>query len=397
MQRLLHRCQWVTRPRTVYPATEGQRLSCELSNRAGAVDRFAHLYMATSALGRLRDHVLRLGRMCAPLLLLLALPGCAGGPYWDEYASRTETMTFLTFVPCDKYYFFSSAGIPEHQTYFHAYYLSEFQNGSYWVGLREHDKTVGLPVYLLWAHYIGIQHYTALNLSQPPASEQNARCAEAVVLPWSEYSARPFYFPRPKVLRAAVRDQTLRACMWGGAAAFILCILWLCSLNGHLSDEKEAALVCTITFWVLVLINGAFLVGGLPRGEIDDLVAYFDFYDALPRSEGALLPLSWSQARQVFVGPPHPTALRPDFTIFYIVLFVSCALWIIVWAEAILTGIYLRCAPDPFEKLRLETAAEGRTPTPEEYLATLTAAAAGKSARKLEVLKRQAQLDHRKH
>jgi hypothetical protein len=123
--------------------------------------------------------------------------------------------------------------------------------------------------------------------------------------------------------------------------------------------------------------------------NIDALISYYQFYDALPKSDGHLLPLSWSQAHRLFDGPPHPASLVVDAGLFWTVLCGSCAAWLVVYSRRIDIGLAYATMPDPFEELRARLAAEGRVPTPDDYLSVLMQAGATMDARQLELLKRR--------
>ena len=327
----------------------------------------------------------------AGILLAALVSGCAPIQYWDEYASKTVVMTFVTFVPCDA----EVRETPAHQAYYHAWNVERFPSrpGSYWVAYHvSKDKFENGVVYFSYVRYVGLQHYSALTVAKPPPYTREAKCAVAVVLPWSEHVARPFYIvAAPSDVRAEVQGKLSQAAVAGLVAVAVVFIGWLVAINGFLEGEAERFAVCSAWLVSLIPLNGmawwAFL--WTAWDGLQGTLAYYAFYDAVPRSTG-LLPLSWSQAQTLFAGPPYPPVTWTGESVgFYAVLTISCASWVCRYAARVFKGVVYLLMPDPFATVRGQAAAEGRAMTPEEYMRAITEAASRMSTWELELFKRK--------
>lgn len=317
--------------------------------------------------------------------LTAALAGCTQTQWWDDYASKTETMKFLTFVSCDAWFL---PTLPEHQVYFHVTAMSDYDDGSYRVEYQRQSQWVYERLYFRSVNYIGLRDYTAIStVWMPPDS--GATCAALVVLPWSSGSRRPFADLNPSSLRRAASQNLSLASdagLWAFAALVLLLIL---ALRGFSKVEGDAKTACVLFSIAAVGLNlSVFCYEAHTLSNIDALASYYTFYEALPKSDGHLLPLSWSQAHRLFDGPPHPTSLVVDDGLYWSV-WLSCATWLAMYARRIFIGIAYATMPDPFEELRVRLAAEGRVPTAEEYLSVLMRAGTAMTTWRLQLLERR--------
>jgi hypothetical protein len=320
-----------------------------------------------------------------PILIVGSLVGCTQQRLWDDYASKTETMKFLAFTPCDAWFV---SVLPEHQMYSQVTGMSANADGSYRVEHQQQSQWVFERIYFSSVHYIGLRDYTAISTVWIP-SNTGAKCAALVVLPWSSDSKRPFFYQEQSLPRAtAVRS--LAAAAFVGIYVFILMtLLYFCAIAGYSRAEIDGKVSCLIFSTAVVLINASvWCFNFFALSNIDALASFYEFYDALPRSGGHLLPLPWSQAHRLFDGPPYPTSLIVNDGLFWIVFCVTCAAWLAAYVRRIVIGIAYATMSDPFEDLRLRLAAEGRLPTPEEYLSVLMQVGATASTWELELLKR---------
>src|SRR5262249_46477900 len=147
-------------------------------------------------------------------LAILALGGALSGcQWWDEFASKTDTMKLFTFVPCGA----EVRAIPAHQTYYAPSYFSPPANPGAWAfvsyqaSAEKHESTA---LYLSFVAYVGLQHYTAIPTATPPSWDKDPKCGALVVLPWSEHIKRPFFIAAepPRLARWAQYqvDRTIR-------------------------------------------------------------------------------------------------------------------------------------------------------------------------------------------
>jgi hypothetical protein len=159
------------------------------------------------------------------ILAALALSGCASqGEWWDDYASRTETMKMFTFVPCDT----DVKAIPQHQTYYHAWNLGLLSWGAYTVDYHvAKDRWVKTEVYFSSIWYLGLQHYTA-HTAMRPREPKIATCAALVVLPWTEKMGSPFFISSaPAQLGNEAGGKLTKSGLAAAAAWISLLILFL--------------------------------------------------------------------------------------------------------------------------------------------------------------------------
>jgi hypothetical protein len=321
------------------------------------------------------------------LILIFGTPlGCTQQRSWDDYASKTETMKFLTFLPCDKFFI---PALPEHQVYFHVTGMTPYSDGSYRVDYQRETQWTYEQIYFLSVLYVGLWNYTAISTAWMP-SNAGAKCAALVVLPWSSVSRRPFSYPKSSELRA-LAIQSLTGAAGVDLCAFAALMLLLgCAMAGFSDTERDEKTICLIVSTIVVLLNaGVWTFNSFALSNINALTSFYEFYDALPRSGGHLLPLQWSQAHRLFDGPPHPASLTVNDDLFWIALCVSCAAWLVMYVRRVAIGIAYSTMADPFEELRLRIAQEGRLPTPEDYLQVLMQVGATASTWELELFKRR--------
>jgi hypothetical protein len=327
-------------------------------------------------------------RLLALLLILMpsGLLGCTQQRSWDDYASKTETMKFLTFLPCDRIFI---PTLPEHQVYFYVTGMTPYSDGSYRVEYQQESQWTYERIYFLSVLYVGSRDYTAISTAWMP-SNAGAKCAALVVLPWSSVSRRPFSYPKPSASRATA-IQSLSGAAGVDLCAFTTMMLLLgCAMAGFSDAERDDKALCLIFSTIVVVLNASvWTFNSFALSNINTLTSFYEFYDALPRSGGHLLPLQWSQAHRLFDGPPHPTSLIVNDDLFWIALCVSCAAWLVMYARRVAIGIAYATMADPFEELRLQLAQEGRPPTPEDYLHVLIQVGATASTWELELLKRR--------
>ncbi len=315
-----------------------------------------------------------------------SLLGCTRQQWWDDYVSKTETMKFLTFIPCDTFFVHT---LPEHQVYFHVTGISRDANGSYRVEYQQQSEWVFEKIYFRSVLYIGLRDYTAIATVWMP-STASAKCAALVVLPWSSVWQRPFSYPGKSSSRAEA-EQRLEGSAVVDCCVFVpLALLFLCGLGGFSEIERDELVVFLLFSTAVVLLNvGVLWFNALALTNIDALTCFYEFYDALPRIGERLLPLQWSQAHRIFDGPPHPASLVIDDRLSWMVLWASCGAWFVGYARRVFIGIAYATMADAFEELRARLLAEGRVPTPEDYMSVLMQAGATMNTWQLELLKRQ--------
>jgi hypothetical protein len=355
----------------------------------GLAQRFSRSFSNLRGAGQLNKTLTRSGprRRALPFmagLVALTISGCALQQSWDDYASTTETLKLSTFIQCGSLFV---SPVPEHQEYFHIVAMAPNADGSYRVEYQQQSKRAVERLYVRSVQFVGLQKFTAIPTVYW-VSETNARCIALLVLPWSSLSERPFYYPREAPLRAATEQNLQNSAVINLAVLIVMVLLFHFAMQGFL--EGEHAVGCVTVFVSVVLLNaGVWWLNSLTLINIDALTTFYRFYDALPKSGGALLPLAWSQADKLFAGPPPPASFAIDNQLWLTALAGSCGVWLLAFVRRICVGIRYEMMPDPFEQVRREREGEGRTPTPEDYLDALSQAAMGTSAEELQLLKRK--------
>jgi hypothetical protein len=320
------------------------------------------------------------------LPLLGGLSGCTQQRSWDDYASKTETMKFLTFEPCDTWFV---SELPEHQMYFHVSGISPNADGSYRVEYQQQSEWVYETIYFRSVQYLGLRDFTAVPLVWVP-SDTGAKCAALVLLPWSSVSRRPFAAPEKSLSRVAAEQNLFWSSAIDLCVLILLVLLFGCAMDSFAEVERDGQALFVLSSAAVVLLNTAVLFfNSFALSNIDAFTSFYAFYGALPKSDEHLLPLPWSQAHRLFDGPPYPSSLVIDDNLFWMVLCISCATWLAMYARRIFIGIAYTTMADPFDDLRTRLGAEGRVPTPEDYMSVVMQAGATMSAWQLELLKRR--------
>jgi hypothetical protein len=243
-------------------------------------------------------------------------------------------------------------------------------------------------IYFLAAQYVGLRRYTAFYQVRP-RPDIGAKCAVLVALPWSEYSKRPFRYPKAEPLLEQASQGRFVAAVVGLGVLIVLLRLGFYAGHGFLEEEHDAAAACAGSFVAAIVLNAVcWWVSGWGLSNIHKLTEFYTFYDALPKIGGYLRPLTWAEASKVFGGPPHPNVLTVDFRLFYALLALSTLAWIGGWSEQIATGRRMRTLPDHFNDLADQAASEGRLPTPDEFMRVIAQAAATMDTHELEAFKR---------
>jgi hypothetical protein len=327
----------------------------------------------------------------ATLLALLA--GDAWGQNsWDEYVSKTQTLKLFTFVPCDA----TPDRVPEHQTYYHAWYFAPTYGKAFWIGSADATGkyNYGQRIFITVLWYFGISDYTNIQPAYPDVRERNPKCAALLVLPTSDHGKRVFYAATEPATALKSADRAYYLALSAGIAALLLLLIARMYIGAGLSaEESERGHAYTLALLGIVFVAAIiFLVCSMPIENVKRLVEYYIFYDHLPRgSLNDLLPLSWAQVLKLINGPPLPSDTAVDYRLYYQTVGVVAGVWLVVAAPAIAFGIYCVHFADPFRELRKQAKRRGEAPSPEEYMAVLSEAALSKSRWRLDAIRRRAQ------
>jgi hypothetical protein len=328
--------------------------------------------------------------VCAALLVL---GGDARGENpWDEYVSKTQTLRLFTFVPCDA----TPDRVPEHQTYYHAWYFAPTYGKAFWIGSADATGkyNYGQRIFITVLWHFGISDYTNIQPAYPDVRERNPKCAALLVLPTSDHGKRVFYAATEPATALKSAERAYYLALSAGIAALLLLLIARMYIGAGLSaEESERGHAYTLALLGIVLLGAvSFIVCSWPMEHVKRLVEYYDFYDHLSRGDiRDLLPLSWAQVLKLINGPPFPSEAAVDYRPYYEMVGVVGGVWLVVAAPAIAFGVYCVHFADPFRELRKQAKRRGEAPSPEEYMAVLSEAALSKSRWRLDAIRRRAQ------
>jgi hypothetical protein len=308
------------------------------------------------------------------------LGSCAASDPWAPYTSNSTA--FITFVSCDA----QLNNLPGYGTYYHAPWAapqSGLQSVSYYNGRNVQTE----PVYVLFLRNRQQQSFRVT------AEPYGVRCAAVVLIPWSLRINRPYDLEdEPEKVEA--HYGTLVA--WHN---LILCIMAAALLTGSLltwfsyGQEKRGEFVTVSALAVLLWIN-TFGVGLLtvlqPWSVVRRALAYYEFYDSLPKQSGWLEPVSADVILGLLQAPPLPSQIGFSIAIFASTAFILSAAWLGCLARPIIDGAYWVLVPLPTEQVHAQALAEGRAPTADELMQALSDTLAGKSSWQLDVMRRKA-------
>lgn len=213
-------------------------------------------------------------------------------------------------------------------------------------------------------------------------------CVVLVDVPQSKSGHRPYY------VAAEASEQAARE----SAQALETAVLWpLCALLVLLlvpswfgTERVERCIAAASAGGILItsLIIGHCCIE-LPWQEFERARAYWEWFDALPKAGGFLLPIAADDLVHLLRGPPNYTDIHAGAWATSTLLLA--AVWIGAVAPAAVEGCYWLVTPHPLEQLHRRTLAEGRAPTVAELDAALHRAVAGKKAWQIEIMRRKAE------
>jgi hypothetical protein len=320
--------------------------------------------------------------------LAAALPGCA--PSWPNAdwsgspnISKTQALRFAAPADC----YIPRPFNPVTSEYFVEVRATRPLPESSWlyeIQYRDTTRVVSRTVYV-------VQWWIAekTQLAPAPSEEEHRSCVVLVDVPQSKDGPRPYYVPDASA-KWAEYEGALKISFSLYFALVVLFILGL--IPARLGFEKHESLVAAgiaaITIMAVSAAGGMFFIQE-PWWVFEKAQAYWRWFDALPKADGWLLPISTNGFWFLLGGPPNDTDLHPqEWAIGTIILAGG---WLVAMIPAIVKGLYWIATPLPLEQIYQRALAEGRAPTEEELEFALRAALAGKRAWQINIMRRKAE------
>jgi len=320
--------------------------------------------------------------------VLTAVPaGCAPlWPYadWSDspHISKTEVMRFAVDASCWIPSLFNPI------TGEHFYEVAELRQipGERWqyeVAYHDAEAVVSRTVYV-------VQWWTAAGRFRYPRHYGAENCMVLIDVPQSKDGHRPYYVPEAKAKTAEYESaQQTRSVLLLSIATLVTVLI----LPAFLGFESAASRVLAAATALAILLSG--LIGAhfwiqLPWEIFQKAQPYWQWFDALPKADGRLLPLSANEFWYLLGGPPNNTEFRlQEWTVGMIIL---AGAWLMGVGAAVVKGWYWMLVPLPLERIYERALAKGRTPTEEELEWALRTALAGKMAWQIDIMRRKAEL-----
>ena len=175
-------------------------------------------------------------------------------------------------------------------------------------------------------------------------------CVKLTSIPWSHQISKPFYVadePAKLVGRNWLVFR-LHLITLAGLALFLIIGTGLCVADPR--SDRTTPLEFTIGSGGVVLAAVAilsFVCGLFPWLAAKQAAEYYAFYDALPRSEQGILPITIGQLKYLLAGPPHPNSIEASISFFAWATGALGATWLAANGSSIAAGVYSLCIQPP--------------------------------------------------
>jgi len=345
-------------------------------------------------------------RLRPPLLVLVCaaiaatVAGCdARRDLWRSKLGE-QSRAFITFIPCSRANEPIDHANPPPLTY---YQLIGWQFGVYdprrgvfgapisdegfayaFTYIDERGRQATQKAFL-----IGTSDAAGRQLSSMPYQTHSTRtgtCAGVTSVPWSNDRNRPFW----------VSDATLAAdptplrhlSERGGLALFGLGILFVVftgiAAAGYFDapDKRGGGL----TLCIIVAIGSLIVLSQIhasvlsePHERLLAVQAYYRAFDALPKTDGRLLPLDIRKLRPLLAGPPLTVDLDQAPQTFWMWVAIALAGFFAVAAKRSVMGLYWLFVPLPLEVSFRRARNRGQWPKAEELIEAIRRGTVGKT------------------
>ena len=316
---------------------------------------------------------------CLAVAMLIAI-GPAAANDWSRLVSRTSTIKLVAPVACDSWLWWSPP-----QYFFEVYKLTRSSSNSasyrtyYW-------PTADMKI---TDFYLREDRGAVRTVELSEQNTQQSPCAVLTELPTSD-GRHPYYVPPISEKRGELETALMEAL---GATVLLLLLLIPGGVVGQYGIERPPLAMIAISLALYIGIFAAILAAvniAYPWLRYQTALGYQAFFDNLARLYGHLLPLTREQVDFLLAGPPHPEELMLQAWPLWIAVGLA-ALWFLIMLPAIWRGTYWLLVPLPLEELHQAAFARGSPPTPEELLAAVLEASAGKSAWQHRMMQRKAE------
>ena len=371
-QQVFESDQPLSKTKGVKPASNGQWLSADLSNRTRVFSAFVALPAAVCL--RLRERHRSLLSWVGLALLATILGGCERRDPWAPYTDRV--LQVGTFVPCNMQF----SGLPSGRTYYHV--DTRLQVDADGIGrLRYYDGRT-------------VRDEPVQFASASTARYSNVRCVAVWQIPWSTHLNRPYYL-EDEPARVAAHYGALVA--WHNFILFVMAIVMVmgitsswCSYEQHEHGLFAGSVAGAVAAWMVSALIGQDSVRQ-PWSVVQKALDYYAFYDALPKQGAWLQPLSADAVARLFQPPPLPSEIGFSIGAFALTVALLGLGWLAFNARRIVIGAYWMFVPLPLDQLHARISASGELPTTDELMQALSDTLAGKSSWQVEVMRRKAQ------
>jgi hypothetical protein len=226
-----------------------------------------------------------------------------------------------------------------------------------------------------------------------PVPTNISMCGYLHRMPWSSSLNLPYWISAELMNPDAPEEYELEIDLaLVGLMGFVALSLFgmVCLPFGFvdIDSERERAAtqfrLCTL-FFIGSAVVFAILFGlrnrmQTPLGELAKGQAYYRFYQSLPKSNGLLQPVSYSDAQRLFAGPPTPEQMQQSPQNFWFVLCAAVLAGAIAFGMRIYKGWYWLFVPLPLQVRFKRAMRRGKWPRAEEIIEAIREGAMNKRA-----------------
>jgi len=228
-------------------------------------------------------------------------------------------------------------------------------------------------------------------------------CGYLARIPWSASSNLPYWMPSELMSPAVLEEYEARL----ARARFFLMIFMAVTITGLIllpfsffDKENWEARDWRRRYLIRYVVVGALAVALLTvvteiglRKPFEMLLRahdYYRFYNALPKADGILKPLSNADAQRLFAGPPLPEEMRQtDVSLFSLLGAVGAI--IVMFGKRLYMGAYWLLVPLPLEVRFRRAFMRGRWPHAHEIDKAIRDETVGKNAWQAKAMERKAE------
>lgn len=231
-----------------------------------------------------------------------------------------------------------------------------------------------------------VQRWTAAetHTSSAPVYDQGLNCAVLVDVPQAANDPRPYFVPgveeKSSEYRTGVTVENL--VLWPLVVLFSVVSVF--AFFGLEQTAPRWVPALTGVGAVITMVIGAAACIDMPWQAFGSAREYWEWFDALPRVNGELLPMTADTFDHLLKGPPNNTGSHAGA--WAVVTLLASGAWLALFFGDALTGWYYLTTPLPLQQIYRRALAQGRAPTVEELDDALRDAIVGKEAWEIELM-----------